>query len=885
MVGQDQYGVGVPAGCESVAMAVSHLAAAIRPDDTDTVIFRSDFVNAFNSMSRAIILNEVYRVFPEMAPFAYAAYGEHSVLKFGKSFLSSQQGVQQGDPFGPLFFALGLAKMWREIRATVGESTVKALFAAWIMDDGVFVGPLSAVSAIIDAMLAIGPSFGLQLNLAKCELIGWGIPQDFWPEILSRRKPDDFVHLGVCCGSADAREKFATDLVNKMKRQQGAYACVAKKDPLAAFTLMRMCSHRASLNYFVRTMGPLNAWLEADSCSRDWFCDSIVALPDEKAELQLQLPLRQGGFGLPLLEQIAPLAHFACILATRDLFETHVQLSAAAELVVSPALAPFKLVTSEMRRLCSQGIDTQSTSSWRVLEHAYSGPYSEDDHLTKHDTAQATGNVYVRCDEQESASAVATTQLVGSQALSASLPPTKEVEQVSASAVTTTQLVGSQALPALLPTSSCVTEEVADDDCALSSVSALYCATRETEELTHPLFSNRAPLDDSGCEQSPCIYASTQQQPNLSRPAGSQQSTVELFFGPTQHTDGSQQQQSSSQGISKSALMEQATSAPSSRCCQVEAAGSDVAVVCDPVVVSSLSICEDVERPQSGGDQAVNTQASAGPSRGDGPKIQRELTMLLQGILTDNLMASCLNMRDKARLMSLRAKTTCLWLCPTRATSREGIWMRNADEFRTACRLRLGLRVTDKEEPCIKCQAKETTTANQRRDCFGDHTLCCMVGGDRCRLHNAVCRQLQRDAAFGLLHPGGETHPFGDGHRLDFTFVLPRAGTEQLVDVALTFPMRKDFAAYAANRPGGAATGYEKVKTRMYGHKLGPRQRLVPMIFDTFGGAGDSGVKLLRTIALAYQQRFGSRSGRVIFYARLNTLIVSKVAAIVLAGA
>jgi hypothetical protein len=110
---------------------------------------------------------------------------------------------------------------------------------------------------------------------------------------------------------------------------------------------------------------------------------------------------------------------------------------------------------------------------------------------------------------------------------------------------------------------------------------------------------------------------------------------------------------------------------------------------------------------------------------------------------------------------------------------------------------------------------------------------------------------------------------------------MPKVGTELLVDVALTFPLRADSIAAAMAKAGGAATSYEAVKQRTYGHRLGPRQKLVPLIFDTFGGAGESGIALLNLIAVAYTRRRGSRSGRAIFFSRLNTLIVSSVAAAV----
>jgi hypothetical protein len=260
-------------------------------------------------------------------------------------------------------------------------------------------------------------------------------------------------------------------------------------------------------------------------------------------------------------------------------------------------------------------------------------------------------------------------------------------------------------------------------------------------------------------------------------------------------------------------------------------------------------------------------------------RIQRLLTTHLNLLVAKAFMAGRPELVDRARLQCLNSPTTSLWLLPTAVTSKEGIWMRSPEEFRTACRIRLGIDVCDVATPCIRCVAKRGSAVP--RDKKGHHSLCCMVGGERSRLHNELCANLIRDASFGLLHPSAEPHSFGDGDRLDFAFTLPRGGDEVLVDVALTFPLRSAALVDAARAPGGAATSYEAVKRARYSSKLGPHQQLIPLVFDTFGGAGASGRPLLDLIALSFARRFGSRDGRMIFFTRLNTLIVSRSAAIV----
>ena len=113
--------------------------------------------------------------------------------------------------------------------------------------------------------------------------------------------------------------------------------------------------------------------------------------------------------------------------------------------------------------------------------------------------------------------------------------------------------------------------------------------------------------------------------------------------------------------------------------------------------------------------------------------------------------------------------------------------------------------------------------------------------------------------------------------------VLRMGVREQLVDVALTCPFRAsaDALRHAIAAPGGWATAYEQVKRTRYAAMCQPHQDLIPVVFDTFGAAGASALPVLHRVAAAFSKRFGSREGRLIFFTRLMTLIVSKVAAIV----
>src|SRR4029077_1467276 len=74
----------------------------------DRAFVKLDFSNAFNSLRRDALLEAVALHHPDLLDLALSSYGAPSELWVEDSILSSSEGVQQGDPLGPLFFCLAL---------------------------------------------------------------------------------------------------------------------------------------------------------------------------------------------------------------------------------------------------------------------------------------------------------------------------------------------------------------------------------------------------------------------------------------------------------------------------------------------------------------------------------------------------------------------------------------------------------------------------------------------------------------------------------------------------------------------------------------------------------------------------------------------------------
>ena len=103
-----QIGVAAPMGAEVGSQTVRQWCERNK-DSEGKLVFVADFENAFNTVDRGRFLREVRHHLPGLARWAEWCYGRPSKLFFEGAVISSEVGVQQGDPVGPLLFALAPA--------------------------------------------------------------------------------------------------------------------------------------------------------------------------------------------------------------------------------------------------------------------------------------------------------------------------------------------------------------------------------------------------------------------------------------------------------------------------------------------------------------------------------------------------------------------------------------------------------------------------------------------------------------------------------------------------------------------------------------------------------------------------------------------------------
>ena len=127
-----------------------------------------DMSNAFNNCHCECFLQRLHQELPELYGWVQWCYHTAGELRFGRHKLQSTTGVQQGDPLGPLLFSLVILELLDDIGPFPNLN-----FQLWYLDDGTLVGPRNVVASIFEMLQERGPSFGLHVNIGKCEV--------YWP--------------------------------------------------------------------------------------------------------------------------------------------------------------------------------------------------------------------------------------------------------------------------------------------------------------------------------------------------------------------------------------------------------------------------------------------------------------------------------------------------------------------------------------------------------------------------------------------------------------------------------------------------------------------------------------------------------------------------------
>ena len=268
----------------------------------------------FNMVCRGSLLREVRAKFPGLACWADWCYGSPSTLRFGQHKLQSCCGVQQGDPLGPLLFALALHPALR----AAARHPVELCFS--YLDDVVLAGRSHAVQAAFRDLQAAAAAAGLLVEVSKCVLVPTAgqascVDASAFPSGLNTREDGNFELLGAPIGDPEFCESYtAAECVDKSTACLAALADL--EDSQTGLLLLRYCSSFSKVVYSMHTTPPAACALALQRFDEGVKAclEHVGGLPlTDRAWQQATLSIRNGGLGLRQAALHSPAAYLASV--------------------------------------------------------------------------------------------------------------------------------------------------------------------------------------------------------------------------------------------------------------------------------------------------------------------------------------------------------------------------------------------------------------------------------------------------------------------------------------------------------------------------------------------------------------------------------------------
>ena len=129
--------VGVWSKERSGTEAAVHAARLyLRDIEPSKAVLKLDFKNAFNTIRRDKMLEAVQKLAPGLFSFVHSAYSSPSTLFWADNTLQSAEGVQQGDPLGPLLFCLTIHELGSQLESEL---------CLFYLDDGTLGGSVESI--------------------------------------------------------------------------------------------------------------------------------------------------------------------------------------------------------------------------------------------------------------------------------------------------------------------------------------------------------------------------------------------------------------------------------------------------------------------------------------------------------------------------------------------------------------------------------------------------------------------------------------------------------------------------------------------------------------------------------------------------------------------
>jgi len=295
-----QVGVGVKlleAAVHAARIYCNNMASPVR------VLTKIDFSNAFNSLRRDAILKTSLDLIPEWAPFVFSAYAGTSRLFWGPHTVDSCEGVQQGDPLGPLLFCLTVQPLL---------ALCSCEFKVGFLDDFTLGDHPLTVSREVARLEERASDLGLKMNFSKCEIIS-GPSSNVPPDGLSnfrRVEVDQAILLGSPLSGKGSMDESLDSRIRSLQAASSRLRLLQAHD---ALLILKNSLSLPSLLHILRS-APCSghpALLKFDEVLRESLSAVLNVTLNEAQWTQASLPVREGGWvsGVPRILHLLPFWH------------------------------------------------------------------------------------------------------------------------------------------------------------------------------------------------------------------------------------------------------------------------------------------------------------------------------------------------------------------------------------------------------------------------------------------------------------------------------------------------------------------------------------------------------------------------------------------------
>ena len=330
-----QSGVGMKGGAEFIVHSARHLLQ----ENAGWVLTAIDAANAYGTISRAAIRKElVTSLAPHSLSLAYfdRFCGPAYNVRHGRDFLVSvSEGVIQGDPLSPLFFALALqpslVRTYQEVTRTCPSAR---LFA--YLDDVCIVAPMSVIPSSFACFQDDVAKIGLLVNTQKTQLFCPSSSADG-----SLAEPLQQLQAKLSCSLASSSVKLLGAVLEQNSANSGVSALGVSADEVKLFNrldsiaslqlrllLLRISVSRCFLHR-LRTSPPEQSGAFADETDK-LIANSLSLLVGNQgvplSSLSLKealLPASLGGLDIPCLSASRSGAYIASVLASLQLWRKY----------------------------------------------------------------------------------------------------------------------------------------------------------------------------------------------------------------------------------------------------------------------------------------------------------------------------------------------------------------------------------------------------------------------------------------------------------------------------------------------------------------------------------------------------------------------------------